>query len=196
MRQCNNAFSNFNWLAWTFPRTSNWKCVNLKKICPVRRRKTSSFQEKISESIATLYAEHYNVLQHITDPALHQFRLKGKRKITYATSVLDYTRQYLSSLWPLTLHVQSIWIQTQASQQQIPSNIIEHDCRKTLQVCLHFSSVHIVPTGRPLHRRLIQLPADTPTHLLGTHPSTSADHESWINNTSNLEFVGHCSPAH
>lgn len=34
MRQCNNAFSNFNWLAWTFPRTSNWKCVNLKKICP------------------------------------------------------------------------------------------------------------------------------------------------------------------
>lgn len=67
-----------------------------------------SVQEKISESIATLYAEHYNVLQHITDPALHQFRLKGKRKITYATSVLDYTRQYLSSLWPLTLHVQSI----------------------------------------------------------------------------------------
>ncbi len=63
--------------------------------------------------------------------------------------------------------------------------------QETLQVCLH--SVHIAPTGRPLHRRMIQLPADTPTHLLGTHPFNN--HTSSINNTSNLAHAGDCSPA-
>lgn len=110
--------------------------------------------------------EHYNCLQRIR--ILPDFSAEQKNM------EIHLTVPFLSVAFDLA---HAIHLNPRA---RIPAaSTIRHGwawLQETLQLCLHFNSVHIVHTGRPLHRRLIQLSEDTPTHLLGAHPSTGTIH--------------------
>lgn len=145
----------------------------------LKQQNTLSPEESIK---AAPHCVQYSGVQRITCSRLHPCRTvkTGTSTSINTARVLSYTEQvpFLSVALDLA---HAVLLNPAAG---IPrASTIPHGrawLQETLQVCLHFNSVHILPTGRSLYKRLIQLPADTPTHLLDTHPSISTRYISCI----------------